>query len=90
MRVGLSCSPEFRENCFHFLVGRNFTAGYSRKRIVDRPELLPRRTVDTVPARLDFKSELRQFILIILGPVLDPRQYVSHFRIHEIPFSTFR
>jgi len=62
----------FGKDGFYFLVGRNLTAGYGRKRFVDRLEFLRRRVIDAVPARLDFKGDLRKLLLVVLGPIRHP------------------
>jgi hypothetical protein len=72
----------FGKNGLYFLVGCDLAAGYGRKRLVDRLELLGCRVIDTVPSRLDFEGDLRELILIVLGPMRDPRQYVFHICIH--------
>ncbi len=66
----------------YFFVRRNLTAGYGRKRLIDRSKFFGRRMIDAVPPRLDFQGNLRKLILIVLGPVRDPRQHVFHIRVH--------
>lgn len=73
----------FGKDGLYFFVRRDLTASYGRKRLVDCPKFLRRCVVNTVPSRLDFESDLRKLILIVLRPMLDPRKYVSHMRVHE-------
>jgi hypothetical protein len=88
LRTEPSCPPMLGKDGLYFLVGGDLTAGYGRKRLVDRLELLGCRVIDTVPSRLDFEGDLRELILVVLGPMRDPRQYLFYVCIHVTLSST--
>ena len=80
----------FSKHGLYFFVRRNLTAGYGRKRLIDRLNFLGRCVIDTVPSRLDFQGNLRKLVLIVLGPMRDPRQHVFHIRIHGPYLALYR
>lgn len=73
----------FGKDGLYFFFRCNLTIGYGRKRLIDRLKFRGRRVIETVPSRLDFESDLRKLILIVLRPMLDPRKYVFHMRVHK-------
>jgi hypothetical protein len=87
-RIGPSCPSMFGKDGFYFLIRRNLTVGYGRNRLINRPEFLASRPIDTVPSRLDFEGDLCKLILVVLRPMRDPRQHMFHIRIHGSLFST--
>ena len=72
----------FGKDGFCLLVGCNLTLGHRRKRLIDRLEFLGSRIINTVSSRLDFKGDLRKLILVVLGPMRDPRQHMFCICIH--------
>src|SRR5262249_17114461 len=82
LTVGRSCPAIFGKNGFYFRVGRNIATGHGCKRLGNGLEFLRCGAINAVPPRLDFEGDLRKLILVVLGPMGDPRQHLFHVRIH--------
>src|SRR5207247_3772574 len=78
-----SCPPVFCKHRLDFIVPRDLAARDRRKCLVDRDQFFRSGMVDAVPARLDFKGDLRELLLVFFRPARYASARILYVRIHS-------
>jgi hypothetical protein len=82
LRAGPSCPSMFGKDGLYFFVRRNFTAGYRRKRLVDRLKFLGRRVVLHRAVAPRFRGRSAQAHPGHPQANARPATHVFHIRVH--------